>query len=173
MDLTSEKAQRIELETRFRIKFAAIDLRGDLVGDAHDEYRSFFDQLPPGWSATMLPDQIETRTEHLRPAWHLTNSEQEVLAVEHETGVEILLIGVLTTVIAEGLIAFTRWGWKRWGGLRRHSTYQKVNPSLVIEIPRHGAGEPPAPVRLVVSPPVSDEDIARYISLAASIANQD
>jgi hypothetical protein len=169
MELTLEKAQSVEVGTRLRIKFAAITPRGDLVGDALEEYGSFFDELPPGWSAARLPEPIETRTEFFRPAWHLQGGEQDILAVEHETGVEILLIGVLTEVVAASIIALAIWGWKRWGTLRRGSDYPKVDSSLVIEIPRDSVNGPLPPLRLVIPPPVSDKDVSRYLKLAASI----
>lgn len=165
--LTRAQAQQLESTTELRIKFAGMNRRGDLIGDAHDEYPKFFgEQLPSGWSAAKL-GEIETRTEAKRDAWHLTNGQIDLVAVQHETGVEILLVGVATNLISAGLIAFAAWGWRRWRDLRKNPPHPKVDPSLVIEVPRkESAGRALPPLRLIIPQPVSDADINRYVAAA-------
>ena len=168
--LTRAEAQQLESATELRIKFAAMDHRGDLKADAHDEYPKFFvEQLPSGWSAARL-GKIETRTEATRDAWHLTNGQIDLVAVQHETGVEILLVGVATNLISAGLIAFTAWGWRRWRDLRKNPPHPKVDPSFVIEVPRKAsAGGVLPPLRLIIPQPVSDADISRYVAAATRL----
>jgi hypothetical protein len=63
--MSIREAERLERETRLRIKFAALSRRGDPVNDAHDEYADFFDGLPNGWTAQPI-GYIETRHESTR-----------------------------------------------------------------------------------------------------------
>jgi hypothetical protein len=168
--ITLADAERAEAACHLRIKFAAIAPRGDPVGDAHDEYDHFLDALPTGWEASRL-GLIETRTEAQRMAWHLTNGEIDLVAVEHETGLELLLIPVAINVASAAVLGFTKWGWRRWRELRQDPPHPKVEPSLVIEVPRPDGGLPP--IRLIVPPPVSDDDIARYLRVALASGRSD
>lgn len=161
--ITLAEAQRTEGACDLRIKFAAMTLRGDLVGDAHDEYEQIFDTLPKGWRASRL-GLIETRTEAQRMAWHLTDGQIDVVAVEHETGIELLLIGIAINVASAAILDLTKWGWRRWHELRQQPPHPKRDPSLVIEVPRPDGGL--HPIRLIVPSPVSDDDIARYLQVA-------
>ena len=167
--LTPTQAQQLEFGTLLRIKFASITARGELRGDAlEEEYPAFFAELPAGWTADRL-GTIETRTEATRLAWHLCGPDIDVVAVEHETGVEILLFGILTDVASAAILGLATWGWKRWKKLRESASI-KEDPSIVIEVPRGSAidGGPAPTVKIVIPPPVSADELERYLRVASS-----
>ena len=168
--ITLAEAQRTEGACDLRIKFAAITPWGDIVGDADDEYDHVFDVLPEGWRASRL-GLIETRTEAERMAWHLTDGRVDLVAVEHETGLELLLIPIAINVASAAILGFTKWGWRRWRELRQDPPHPKEDPSLVIEVPRPDGGL--SPIRLIVPPPVTDDDMARYLRVALASSRPD
>jgi hypothetical protein len=110
--------QHYEDRTAIRIKFASEKGRR-LVSDATGEYQDLFigpagqaAWLPPGWEVDP-GGMIDTLTEHKRPAWRLRSADGEVVAVEHETGIEVLLaigIGVST----QAVVGLTKALWKEW-----------------------------------------------------------
>ena len=170
-DITLDHAQALELATELRIKFASMDSRGDLRGDSYEEYVRLFSELPTPWSMEDL-GRIVTRTEHTRAARHLTNGQIDLLAVEHETGVEVLLFGEASGVAVDAITGFAKWAWKRWRGLREGGW--KHDPSFVVEVPRTaGSGEALPPIRLVVPPPVSEGEIAQYLNAALDLSRVD
>jgi hypothetical protein len=168
-NVTLEQAQALEEKNALRLKFASIDSWGDPIDDAGDEYLSFFQDLPQGWSTPIELGEIETRTEAMRSAWHVNGNDVDIVAVEHETGIELIVVGILTPLVVKAITGFAKWGWKRWKELRSDSEFEKVDASLVIEFPR-ATQEGAAPVRLVIPPPVDATDIERYIELAKTAA---
>jgi hypothetical protein len=167
--ITVDQANVLEKNTALRIKFAGINDFGDRTHDANfEEYDEFFSEsdLPAGWSVDKV-GEIDTRTAALRPAWQFSNGQIELVAVEHETGLELLLIGVVAPLVYPDVRKLVVWGWKRWGGLRKGKQF-KVDSSLEIEVPRvNSAGITSGPpIRLILPPPVSDDDIARYLQIA-------
>jgi hypothetical protein len=94
----------------------------------------------------------------------LSDGRLDLVAVEHETGLELILIGVATGILSDAAKGFIKWACRRWQELRKHSPYPKVSPSFVIEVPRVGSNG--LPIRLVIPPPVSDDDLARYLRVA-------
>ena len=163
MTFTLEEAQRLEESAPLRIKFAAINDRGDLISDASEEYLRFFAPLPDGWGALSLGN-INTRREYSQPAWHVSQGELSLVAVEHETGIELILVGVVTAVLSDAATGFIKWAWSRWQELRKNPPHPKEAPSFVIEVPRADSSAPP--IRLVIPPPVSDEDLGHYLRVA-------
>lgn len=166
--ITLDQAQALEHATELRIKFASMDSRGDLWGNAHEEYTTIFSELPTSWRMEEL-GRITTRTEHTRVALHLTNGQVDLLAVQHENGVELLLFGAASQLAVNSITGFVQWAWKRWHDLREGGW--KKDSSFVVEVPRDVAsGEVVPPIRLVVPPPVSDEEIARYLNTAMELS---
>jgi hypothetical protein len=103
--------QEFEDRAALRIKFASLRDQGPhLVPDASEEYAGFFDELPAGWSMTE-EGHIETLAEHTRHARRLSSSDGDVVVVEHETGLEIL---VLSVGLAETAVKLVSWGWRKW-----------------------------------------------------------
>src|SRR5438874_7533133 len=103
------KAQKYEDQSCLRIKFASIDQYGFLVRDASEEYKSFFLETPPGWSAVDT-DPVKTLRGDGNRAWLLRTESEEVLAVEHETGIEFLL-AVGATVASTAIVELVSWAW--------------------------------------------------------------
>lgn len=161
MTITLDEAQRLELAAPLRIKFAAIDPLGNVYGDASEEYSHFFAPLPDGWSAVRL-GEINSRLGYPQTAWHMSQEELDLVAVEHETGIELIFLGVVTNIVSAAAMGFIKWAWSRWQGLRQDTP--KRSSSVVIEVPRVGSSAPP--IRLVIAPPVSDEDLSRYLRVA-------
>jgi hypothetical protein len=159
--VTREEAQRVELSAPLRIKFATIDPSGSVYGDAFEEYSQFFAQLPDGLSADKL-GEISSRFGNPQTAWYMSQKELDLVAVEHETGIELIFLGVVTSLLSAAAMGFIKWAWNRWQGLRKASPKQPS--SVVIEVPRVGSSAPP--IRLVIPPPVSDEDLGRYLRVA-------
>jgi hypothetical protein len=117
--------QAFEDRPVLRVKFAS--LRGDgphLVSDASTEYQGLFDELPAGWSVTE-EGLVETITEYSRRAWRLSSDEGDIVAVEHETGLELLVISV---GLAETTVKLVSWAWKRWKARRDESRPLRTAP---------------------------------------------
>lgn len=167
--MTLAAAQQVESGAELRIKFAGLTTHGEVRGDALEEYQSFFDEMPDGWHAIQV-GWVEWRTDpqYKLPAWHVTNGATSIVAVEHETGVELLIAGVVVNVVSAGVLQLAKWAWRRWNERRATASFPKEPASFVIEVPRGGNGPP---IRLVLPPPVSDDDIARFLRLALEVGN--
>ena len=128
------KGQEYEDRSNLRIKFASIGMDGSLVRDSSEEYETLFAQLPDEWSI-LDTDFVESRRADANRAWLLRRgAEEELAAVEHETGVEFLLaVGV--SVASAAIIQFVSWAWKRWRDSRAAHIKAgvKVEPSFVLE----------------------------------------
>jgi hypothetical protein len=106
------KLQEYELNAPVRLKFAS--MRGwHVVGDASVEYGGFFDALPNGWQV-VEEGSIETISEHSRSARRLKYGEAEVVAVEHETGLELLVVDLAVNIAASAIVGLTVYLWGRW-----------------------------------------------------------
>jgi hypothetical protein len=159
--ITLDEAQRLENAAPLRLKFA---------GESNlDDYAPFFESLPKeGWTPTQL-GFIETRTESASEAWKLSDGQFEIVAVEHESGIELILVpilvGVAAPLLTDAIKGFLKWAWKRWHDVRKQ---RSASPStLIIEIPRADSSAPP--LRLLLSPPVSDNEIARCLQVAEQL----
>ena len=59
----------------------------------------------------------------------LRQGDLRIVAVAHETGLKLLLIGVATEVAAAAVIGFTVWAWNKWAEKRKN----KPQPPEVIQ----------------------------------------
>jgi hypothetical protein len=163
--ITSEEAERLERAAPLRLKFASpLNDRGELWSDADPDYPPFFEALPDGWEQTRL-GLINTQSGYPRPASQLSDGQFELVAVEHETGIEIILIGVATALLADAVKEFIKWAWRRWQEQRKRRSV--LPATLVIEIPRIDSSA--SPLRLEVPPPVSDDELSRYLKIAGEL----
>jgi hypothetical protein len=127
------KAQEYEDQSSFRIKFASIDNYGFLIRDSSEEYTSFFLETPQGWCAGDT-DPVQTFRGDGHRAWLLRMESEEVLAVEHETGIEFLL-AVGSAVASTAIVGLVSWAWQRWRNSRAKGIQMgaKAEPTLVLE----------------------------------------
>jgi hypothetical protein len=164
--ITLEDAQRLELAAPLRLKFASFNEQGNLWPNSDPDYPPFFEALPPGCERTEL-GLIETRREHRQRASRLSDGQFELLAVEHETGIELILIPVGVGLLTNAIWEFTKWAWKRWQQVRsdRSVSDRSILPAtLIIEVPRSDPGVPP--LRIILPPPVSDAELAQCWKVA-------
>jgi hypothetical protein len=136
--------QDLEYSFDTRIKFASLDRKGRYRGDALEEYESFLDGLPSGWRREPGNFQIGTRSEGSRQAWHLRSKDDlDVAVVEHETGLEILLVGAVApiaiSVASSAIYDLSKWGLSKWLQ-RRQGKASKYPTFLEIERVRKDAG---------------------------------
>ncbi len=130
-------AQEYEDRGNLRIKFASTDQFGFLARDASEEYGSFFAEAPSGWSVTSA-GSVNTLRGDGNLAWFYRTDSDEVVAVEHETGIEILVligVGVASGVATEAVVKLVAWAWKRWRDSRAQGirSGSKAEPTLVVE----------------------------------------
>ena len=160
-----QELQRVEDHAPLVIKFAQL-ARGRLMSDASAMYDGLFDQLPQGWMRGES-DLIETRTDSLRYAHALTHPDLDVpiVAVEHETGVEFLVMGVSEPLAAQAAQTLVQGMWSRWMAQRDRTPYVPIESSLVFEGVREASadGHVRTVVRMVVSPPLSAEEIPQLM----------
>jgi hypothetical protein len=123
--------QNFENERDLMIKFASLTDAGRLIDDAHEEYIGLFDNLPDEW-VIEHKGIVQTTKAGPREGWLLRQGNFRIAAVAHETGLELLLIGVATDVAAAAVIGFTAWAWSRWAEKRKY----KPQPPETIQ----GAG---------------------------------
>lgn len=134
---TKVELQKFEDQAALRIKFASVLGEGPrLVSDASQEYEGFFEEPPEGWSVTE-EGMIETISEYMRGAVRFSSTDGDVVMVEHETGLEIL---VMSVGLAESASRLISWSWKRWKKRRDASKperdaggYPAGNDTVVIE----------------------------------------
>src|SRR5713226_3339361 len=112
------KAQEYENRGNWRVKFASMDRYGFLVRDANEEYTAFFMETPGDWSVVDTAS-VETLRADGRQTWLLRSHSQEMLAVEHETGIEFLL-NVGSSVTSTAVVELISWAWRRWRNFRAH-----------------------------------------------------
>lgn len=165
-DLLTMDIQKLEFNADIRIKFATITETGKMDGDAWQEYLDLFSDTIEGWTFKKYDGYIDTRTAWQRSAWYLTyaDGETEMAAVEHETGMEIL-IGIVSGVATEAIVAFVKWGWAKWKASRAKEP-QKIEPSLVIErvTERTKEGIIRTIDRLEIRGPLTSEEVGKYLS---------
>lgn len=105
--------QAIEQGGDRRIKFVALDGKGQPLSDATEaDYKALFQKLPSGWSIKSVRDAHT----HV-----LSKGKTELAAVEHETGLELILPvaqGVAAGLATKPLEDFLSWAWKRWLAVR-------------------------------------------------------
>jgi hypothetical protein len=114
--MDSAQMQQLEDRPPITIKFAQLQSRSArLVPDAFGLYQDLFADLPSGW-VPAGEAQLNTRTDSLRPAHAFSHPdvEDEILTVEHETGVEFLLMGLVAPLAAAAVQGFVRWSFKKW-----------------------------------------------------------
>jgi hypothetical protein len=119
--------QTLEHYHGVRIKFASLRDNSWLESDCHDEYDFFPLEAPDGWRITHK-GPIATRYDSTRDSWLFSNGTFDIAAVEHETGIEIL-IAIGENVASSALVGFVVWAWARWKQARAN----KPMPSLVVE----------------------------------------
>lgn len=170
--ITLDEARNLEQAAPLRIKFAALDDFGNLISDSDDAtYSQFFMRLLDNWHAVQIGG-IETRDAsrpgygQLHRAWAVSDGESNLLAVEHETGIELILLEITIGILTDAATNLLRWAWRRWREVRSDLPRPIVPSSLIIEVPRRDPDAPP--VRLVVGSPVSDDELARYLRLAVA-----
>ena len=117
--------QTLENTHGVRITFASLRDDGSLDHDCHDEYKYFPAAAPREWKVAAA-GHIRTRHDHTRDSWLFSDGKHEIAAVEHETGVEILIaIGV--NVGSAAIVGFATWAWARWTKSR-----EKKPPSTFV-----------------------------------------
>lgn len=81
------------------------------------KFNTIFEDLPNGWNIDDLEVQIQTRFGYTNRAWRLSNKNFELAAVEHETGLEILItigVGLVKSAIYDLIkTRFEKWTNKR------------------------------------------------------------
>lgn len=167
--------QGLEYAFDRRIKFASVDNRGRYVGDAAEEYESFLDGLPPGLRQESGDLAIQTRSEGARRAWHLRSKhELDIAVVEHETGVEFLLVSVVTPVFVglatNAIYDLTKWGLNKWLE-RRQSKVSKAPTFLEIERVRKDAvGSVLGSETIRIRAPVDDQTLRSTVERFMQVA---
>jgi len=147
--------QEFEDQADLRIKFASMKGQRPL-SDAGPEYDGLFrdkdgrpaEWLPVGWQVGDTA-MVETLFEHTRQAWRVHSDVGDIAAVEHETGIEILVaIGIGLSVNA--ITGFTTSAWREWRR-RREQTREW----------REGLPQGPSEDRLVIERTVELPDGTR------------
>jgi hypothetical protein len=168
--ITPAEANQLERTTPLRIKLAALDIRGAVIPDSHEEYQDFLADLPPGWEVNGI-GMIETRTESQRRAWHLSHQQSSLVAVEHETGLELLLDPAIIAAATPAIIDFCKWATDRWKG-RRQGTDYKSPTSMVIEVLYNAVdgNHSSQTIKLTFPLPASEEELSRYVRVAQQLS---
>jgi hypothetical protein len=154
-------AQEFQDNWNRKIKFASIDKQGELVPDAHEEYNMIFQPTIEGW-VEEAQEYVKLVSGGQHRAWIFSNGQMQLAAVEHETGLEIL-VGIGVGIATEAIVSFSKWAWGRWWDAR--SPFQKVVPSLVAESieERFPDGRARVIRRLEVRGPLDRDSVAQHL----------
>jgi hypothetical protein len=124
--------QEYEDHYAVRVKFACVDKRDhtSLVRYASEEYEGFFREPPLlGWKVGRK-NSVRTRGESRRPARQLRGpSGEDFVAVEHETGLEILMLAMALPGTAVAVVQLL----DRWRDRRRRRKHPTVEDVVVVE----------------------------------------
>jgi hypothetical protein len=162
---TQAFAQILEREAAFRIKFASIQDDGVYASDSAGVYRAFFAETPEGWRLSNEAPLIETRADHQRTARVLSRDQVRVVAVEHETGLE-MLVGAGVNLTSAGITALVAWAWKRWRESRNQVKVIVEEPSLVLTRLEHrtGSREVRTYSTMEVRGPIDEKSVGNYLA---------
>lgn len=152
--------QELERRCGIRLKFASLRADDTLDRDCHEEYSVFPTEAPEGWSVEPT-GRIETRHDYDRDSWLFTGENNEIAAVEHETGVEIL-IAVGVNVGSAAIVGFAAWAWKRWDRARGDKPASSFVAERIEE--RLADGTERMVKRVLVYAPVSEQDIRTILT---------
>ena len=117
-----------------RFKFASVTETGAFFSDPYGVSEEFARESPPGWSMKPAVQTVqhegfvETRSAATHRSWFYYDGTNEIITVEHETGLEIL-IPIGQSVASVAIVAFSVWAWTRWRKLKVSGT----KPTLIIE----------------------------------------
>ena len=169
--MTPEELQQLENAPALRIKFASMRSDGSLEPDATLDYPPFFAALAAevvDWKDDPNTQPVQTRTEHQRPAHVLRHDATEIAAVEHETGIEIIVAGVAVNIASAALIGLATWSWKKWTELRKNPqdpVFQKAETALVLESVREKNidGTPREIVRVERRGPLTAAKVSEHV----------
>jgi hypothetical protein len=64
---------------------------------------------------------VDTLFEHTREGWHLRSDDGDIAAIEHETGIEIL-VGIGIGLAVNAISGFTTAAWKEWRRRRKQAS---------------------------------------------------
>ena len=136
LEMEKMDVQELEYKADIRIKFASInDKTGGYDDDTHSViYEPFFREMEGDW----WPQQnspIETRFDYNRDAWVLSHRSTgaQIAAVEHESGIELLVTGIAVSLASTAIVGFVKWAWNKWKKIRS-SLPDRIEPSLQTEV---------------------------------------
>ena len=169
--MTPEELQQLENGPALRIKFASIRNDGSLASDATSDYVPFFNALAaevPDWVEEPSTQFVQTRYEYQRSAHVLRHGATEIAAVEHETGIEVIVAGVAINIASAALLGLASWSWNKWKQVRDTQTapgLEKVEPSLVLEgvKERDNNGAPKEIVRVERRGPLNADEVSEHV----------
>jgi hypothetical protein len=169
--MTPQELQQLENAPALRIKFASMQDDGNLAPDSTSDYPPFFSALAAevvDWVDDPSTQPVQTRSEHQRPAHVLRHGTTEIAAVEHETGIEVIVAGVAVNVASAALIGLATWSWKKWAEVRKKQQvpgFEKAEPALVLESVKEKSidGRPKETVQIERRGPLSAEKVGEHI----------
>jgi hypothetical protein len=169
--MTPAGLQQLENGPALRIKFASIRNDGSLASDAGSDYGPFFAALAAeitDWAEEPNTLSVQTRYEYQRDAHVLRHGATEVAAVEHETGIEVIVAGVAINIASAALLGLASWSWSKWKqvrGAQQAPGVEKVDPSLVLEgiRARNEDGGPKEIVRVERRGPLTVDKVSEHI----------
>jgi len=166
--------QDLENNAEFRIKFASVNERGGYDSDALEEYQWIFPddhgELAEEWRYEYV-GLVETRFEYERKAWALScenvsDEEFRFAAIEHETGIELLAIPIITGIISgvstAAIVGLTGMMWKNW---KKSRGSDKLPSSLILEKVenRNNDGSIKSVIKLEVRGPIDPPTVTSTI----------
>jgi hypothetical protein len=171
--MTPDELQQLESSPALRIKFASIGNDGMFISDASDDdYQQFFADLPKEVSDWELEPQtmsVQTRRESQREARILRHGRSELAMVEHETGLEVIVTGVASSLASSAITSLVAWGWNKWKQIRAAKagpSQAKVESTLTLEgvVARDAAGKAAEIVRVEKCGPLSGDVVSRDVA---------
>jgi hypothetical protein len=112
---------------------------------------------------------VKTRCEGQRGAHILRHGKSDLAMVEHETGLEVIVTGVASSLASSAITSLVAWGWSEWKQIRAAKAgpnQPKVESTLMLEgvMERDAAGNAAEIVRVEKCGPLSGDVVSKDVA---------
>ena len=117
--------------TRFKFAITEEKCNTSYVSEQSD-YSNVWKNLPDGWLTVNNGHVTPSSQDHLQPARLISTPSGDILAVEHETGLELLAVGIAAASATAAIFQ----AYQAWRANRNRVSSPPTDDALVVETRR-------------------------------------